>query len=85
MLLASRATEGPLDIEHPTEIKTKPLSPKDQDDRIRMVFGLTSNGPLPDVDSGTLEAYHRYLSKNLAFPFQAERTSETGPFSSRTM
>ena len=33
---------GPLDIEQPQKITTKPLSPKDQDDRIRMVFGLTS-------------------------------------------
>ncbi len=41
---------SPLDIEQPKEIKTKPLNPKDQDDRIRMVFGLTSNDPLPDVD-----------------------------------
>ena len=36
---------GPLDIELPTEIATKPLSPKDQEDRVRMVFGLTSNDP----------------------------------------
>ena len=30
-------TGGPLNIEQPTEITAKPLSPKDQDDRIRMV------------------------------------------------
>lgn len=58
---------GPLDIEHPKEIATKPLSPKDQDDRVRMVFELTSNDPLPDVDDETLETYYKYLSKNLAF------------------
>lgn len=57
-------TGSPLNIEHPTEIKTKPLSPKDQDDRIRMIFGLTSNDPLPDVDGRALETYHEYLSKN---------------------
>ena len=76
---------GPLNIEHPTEVATKPLSPKDQDDRVRMVFGLTSNDPLPEVTDETLAAYHKYLSKNLAYPFEAERTSETGPFSSRTI
>ena len=76
---------GPLKIEHPTEIKTKPLSPKDQDDRVRMVFGLTSDDPLPDVDDETLETYHEHLSENLVFPFEAEYTSETGPFSSRTI
>jgi hypothetical protein len=75
---------GPLDIEHPTEIATKPLSLKDQDDRVRMIFGLTSNDPLAEVNGKPLETYHEYLSQNLAFPFETERTSETGPFSSRT-
>lgn len=69
---------GPLQIEQPTEITTKPLSPNDQDDRIRMVFGLTSNDPLPDVEDETLEAYHEYLSKNLKFPFRAEHGAEYG-------
>ena len=69
---------GPLEIEQPKKITTKPLSPKDQDDRIRMVFGLTSNDPLPDVDDETLEPYHEYLSKNLVFPFTAEHGAEYG-------
>ena len=71
-------TGGPLKIEHPKKITTKPLSPKDQDDRIRMVFGLTSNDPLPDVDDETLERYHEHLSKNLVFPFFAEHGAEYG-------
>lgn len=74
---------SPLDIEQPTEIKTKPLSPKDQDDRIRMVFGLTSNDPLPNVDEGTLLRYHEYLSKNMRFPFKVDHYVETGPFEGR--
>ena len=69
---------GPLEIEQPKNITTKPLSPKDQDDRIRMVFGLTSNDPLPEVDGETLEAYHEHLSKNLVFPFTAEHGAEYG-------
>lgn len=69
---------GPLKIEQPTEIATKPLSPKDQDDRIRMAFGLTSNDPLPDVDDETLAAYRDYLAKGLMFPFQAEHGGEYG-------
>jgi uncharacterized protein YodC (DUF2158 family) len=76
---------GPLDIEHPKKITTKPLSTKDQDDRIRIVLGLTSNDPLPDVASETLERYHEHLLEHLSFPFDAEYTSETGPFSSRTI
>ena len=75
---------GPLAIEHPTKIRTKALSPKDEDDRVRMVFELTSNDPLPDVDYETLEVYHEYLAKHLVFPFEAKYTSETGPFSSKT-
>ena len=69
-------TGGPLEIEQPKKITTKPLSPKDQDDRIRMVFGLTSNDPLPDVDDETLESYHEHLSKSLVFPFTAEHGGE---------
>ena len=69
-------TGGPLDLEQPTKITTKPLSPKDQDDRIRMIFGLASNDPLPTVDDDTLETYHRYLAKHLVFPFQAECRAE---------
>ena len=71
-------TGAPLEIEHPKKITTKPLSPKEQDDRIRMVFGLTSNDPLPEVDGETLEMYHGYLSKNLMFPFRAEHGAEYG-------
>jgi hypothetical protein len=64
-------TGGPLNIEQPEKITTKKLSPRDQDDRIRMVFGLTSNDLLPDVNSESLEAYHDHLSSNLVFPFTA--------------
>ncbi|MBC8877101.1 MAG: hypothetical protein H8E44_47335 [Planctomycetes bacterium] len=78
-------TGGPLEIDHPKEIKSKPLSPKDQDDRIRKVLGLTSNDPLPDVNHETLTTYYEYLSKNLVCPLDAEYTSETGPFSSTTI
>lgn len=69
---------APLKIDQPEEIRTKPLSPKDQDDRIRMVFGLTSNDPLPDVEIQTLATYQGQLWKNLAFPFSAEHGEEYG-------
>jgi hypothetical protein len=69
---------GPLNIEHPKEIKNKPLTAKDQDDRVRLVFGLTGKDPLPDVDDGTLETYHEHLLEYLAFPFEAEHTPESG-------
>ena len=58
-------------IEPPTAIVTKPLSEKDQDDRVRMALGLTHDDPLPEVSRKTLLAYHRYLAANLKFPFRA--------------
>lgn len=62
---------GPLNIEQPTMVSTVPLSPKDQDDRIRMVFGLTSNDPLPEVNDETLRVYQNHLAAKLTFPFDA--------------
>lgn len=69
---------SPLDIEQPQQITTRPLSPRDQDDRVRMIFGLTSNDTLPDVDGETLEAYYGYLSTHLTFPFAARYGEEYG-------
>ena len=71
---------GPIKIEQPTDIVTKPLSMNDQDDRIRAVFGLTSDDPLPNVDFDSLLAYHQHLSESLSFPFEADYSRETGPF-----
>lgn len=68
----------PLVIEHPKQIVVRPLSPKDKDDRIRMVFGLTSDDPLPDVSDASLESYHAYLVKYLVFPFTAIHGAEYG-------
>jgi hypothetical protein len=70
----------PVAIEHPANIVTRSLSMEDQDDRIRSVFGLTSDDPLPDVDDETLLAYHQYLNANLLFPFEAEYSNELGLF-----
>jgi hypothetical protein len=69
---------GPLDIEQPEEISAEPLSHKDQDDRIRVVFGLDSNDPLPEADEEMLEIYQEYLADSLSFPFEAEHTPESG-------
>src|SRR5271166_3932484 len=66
----------PVPIEQPTEIKTPPLSEKDQDDRVRMAFGLTHDDPLPDVSPETLMTYYRYLAANLKFPFKAKTESD---------
>jgi hypothetical protein len=70
---------GPAVIEQPKKITTRPLNPKDEDDRVRIALGLTSDDPLPEVDDDTLRAYHRYLAAHLAFPFEAKWEPEYGP------
>lgn len=52
-------TGGPAVIEQPTSIVTRPLNPKDEDDRVRIALGLTGDDPLPEVDDDTLRACHR--------------------------
>ena len=73
-----------IEIEQPTNIVTKPLSMDDQDDRIRSIFGLTSDDPLPEADDECLLAYYEYLATSLSFPFEAKYSFETGPFQSKT-
>ncbi len=63
---------GPLAIEQPMGIITRPLSPSNQEDRVRMVFDLTSDDLLPDIDDRTLDTYYESLSKHLVFPFAAK-------------
>lgn len=43
-------TGSPVAIEQPTNIVTRALSEKDQDDRVRMALGLTGDDPLADVE-----------------------------------
>jgi hypothetical protein len=66
----------PVPIEQPTSIVTKPLSEKDQDDRVRLALGLTHDDPLPDVGRKTLRVYYRYLAANVKFPFKAKTESD---------
>jgi hypothetical protein len=66
-------------IEQPTRIITRPLNEKDQDDRVRIALGLTSDEPLPQVNDDTIRAYHRYLAAQLAVPCEAKWEPEHGP------
>jgi hypothetical protein len=77
-------TGGPAVIEQPKRIVTRPLSEKDQDDRVRLALGLTSDDPLPEVEEGTLLDYYRFIAAHLAFPFEASWSQESSPFSDRT-
>jgi hypothetical protein len=47
------------------------FSPLNQDDRIRKVFGLSSESTLPLVREETLAVYYDYLVANLSLPFDA--------------
>ena len=62
---------GAVVIEQPTKIVTRPLSMNDQDDRIRAVFGLTSDDVFPERNETNLRTYHGYLVANLTFPCAA--------------
>jgi hypothetical protein len=70
----------PFLMEQPTQIVTRPLSKDDEDDRIRAVFGLTHDDPLPAVKRKTLLTYHRYLAEHLKFPFKGIYQREAGSF-----
>lgn len=70
--LEAAADETPVAMEQPTEIVTTPLSMDDPDDRIRMVFGLTSDDALPKADEQTQRQFLDYLKGRLTFPFKAD-------------
>ena len=67
----------PLSVEQPTNLVTEPLSPDDQGDRVRAVFGLTSDDPLPEVDEESQQRYCDWLKEHLQFPFDADYWGET--------
>jgi hypothetical protein len=61
----------PLAIEQPTQITPRPLSAENQGDRVRMVFGLTSDDLLPVVDEDSLETYYDHLVERMSLPVEA--------------
>jgi hypothetical protein len=70
---------SPVAVEPPTNIVTRPLSPTDQDDRLRAVFGLTGDDLVPDMNPTTLRTYYEYLSRHLRVPIEAKYDPEDGP------
>ncbi len=59
-------------MERPTKLATRPLSSDGPEDRIRMIFGLTSDDPLPQSNEKTQQRYMEYLEAHLSFPFKAD-------------
>ena len=78
--LEAAADETPVEMEQPTNLVAKLLSADDPDDRARMVFGLTSDDPLPAHNEPAQQRFLEYLKAHLSFPFQAEHSpaSQTG-------
>ena len=70
--LEAAADPTPVAMEQPTNIVTRPLSTDDPDDRIRMVFGLTSDDGLPKADEHMQRHFFDYLKTHLSFPFKAD-------------
>jgi Calcium binding len=58
-------------IEQPSAIVPRPLAMDDQDDRVRMAFGLTHDDFLPEVNGENHSTYYRYLLAHLTLPFLA--------------
>jgi hypothetical protein len=69
----------PVVIKQPEQINTRPLSPDDQDDRIKLILGATGDDPVPDVDEETLLTYWRSLSQQLVLPFEAQYCPDDQP------
>jgi hypothetical protein len=58
---------------------SRPQPLEREEDRIRVAFGLPPHAPLPKVGKETLLQYHEYLTRKLAFPFQALFAETTPP------
>jgi hypothetical protein len=74
----------PVELDQPTDIQTKPLNRKDQDDRIRAVFGLTHDDPVPPVEMRTLWIFRDHLAERAPFPFEAQWKPDPRRFSSES-
>jgi hypothetical protein len=77
-------TGEPVAFEQPAALVARPLRPDEPEDRVRAVFRLTSDDPLPAVNGASLRRYRRHLASRLTFPFAALYTEEAGPFRSKT-
>ena len=75
--LAPAASETPTGMEQPVQIVTRPLSEENPEDRIRMVFGLTTDEGLPMFSEETRQQFFEYLVAHMSFPFQGRHWRES--------
>ncbi len=59
---------GVVQMEQPATLSAKPLDPKRVDDRIRAVFHLTTDDPLPPLNEANLRHFYEHLAANIALP-----------------
>ena len=78
-------TGEPAPMEQPANLGVRSLSRDSQEDRIRAVFCLTADEPLPEVRSATLVKYYHYLVEHLSLPFSARYRPKAGPFAGNTI
>ena len=55
------------------------MPPNEEDCRIRAVFGLSNDRPIPRVSRARLLEYRAFLVANLSFPFEALHAETTPP------
>jgi hypothetical protein len=73
------APDGPVTIEQPGDLVAPSLDPDDEFDRIRELFGLTGDDPVPEVSQASLTQFHEILSGRLTFPLAALYREQGGP------
>ena len=76
--LEAATDDTPSKMEQPTNIITRPLSENNSQDRVRVMFGLTSDDALPEADEQTQGQFFDYLKAHLSFPFKADYWPATG-------
>lgn len=59
---------GPVNLEQPTRLVPLPLDHEEPEDQVRLIFGLTSDDPLPEMDEEALAHFHLYLTNVLRLP-----------------
>ena len=69
---------GPLAIVPPQKLEPRPLEGDDSEDRVRAIFGLTTDDPLPGVDQASLRRFHEHFTRNLNLPQPAQYDDDPG-------
>ncbi|MEN6451101.1 MAG: calcium-binding protein [Thermoguttaceae bacterium] len=58
-------------VDAASEDRRGPLALASQDDRLRRIFGVSEDSPIPSVRQETLAAYYDHLAVEMTMPFDA--------------